>query len=213
MRVAIVFYSMYGHMYKMAQAAVEGAISTGADVKLLRIAENLSPEILAMAHATDAQKSFSDVPVVKPEDLEWADGIIFGVPTRYGNMPSQVAAFFDSTGPVWSRGGLVGKIGSVMSSSATQHGGAVTTIHHVHTTLLAHGMLVTGLPYKMYPALFDTTDVNGGSVFGATAITGGDGARMPTEHELGAARAQGIWVAKLAGSITENCETISRQPI
>ena len=200
-------------MYKMAQAAAEGAISTGADVKLLRIAETLSPEIIAMTHATDAQKTFSDVPIVKPEDLEWADGIIFGVPTRFGNMSGQVATFFDSTGQVWARGGLVGKIGSVMSSSATQHGGAETTIHHIHATLLAHGMIVTGLPYAKYPGLFDTTDVNGGSVFGATAIAGGDGARMPTEHELGAARAQGIWIAKLSDLLTKNCESIDRQPI
>lgn len=212
MKVAIVFYSMFGHMYRMAQAASEGAISTGADVRLLRIAETLSPEILALTHAVEPQKAFGTVPLVTPEDLEWADGIIFGVPTRYGNMPSQAAAFFDSTGQVWGRGGLVGKIGSVMSSSATQHGGAVTTILHVHSTLLAHGMVVVGLPYAKYPALFDTTDVNGGSVFGATAIAGGDGSRMPTEHELGAARAQGVWIAELAGRFTNNRDSMGRHP-
>jgi NAD(P)H dehydrogenase (quinone) len=203
MKIAVVFYSMYGHMHKMAQAAMEGAKSAGADVKLLRIAETLSPEILSATHAVDAQKAFAGVATVTPEDLEWADGIIFGVPTRYGNMPSQVAAFFDSTGPVWARGGLVGKVGSVMSSSATQHGGAVTTIHHVHVTLLAHGMVVAGLPYKNYPALFETTEVNGSSVFGAAAIAGGDGARTPSAHELGAAKAQGAWIAELAGRLSK----------
>ncbi len=212
MKVAIVFYSMYGHMFQMAKAAAEGATSAGADVRLLRVAETLSDEIIAAMRATDAQKAFSDVSIVKPEDLEWADGILFGVPTRFGNMSGQVAAFFDTTGQVWARGGLVGKIGSVMSSSATQHGGAVTTIQHVHSTLLAHGMIVAGLPYAKYPALFDTTDVNGGSVFGATAITGGDGTRMPTEHELGAARAQGVWVANLAGMLANNREMADRQP-
>jgi len=203
MNMAIVFYSMYGHMYRMAQAAAEGAKSSGADVKLLRIPETLSPEVLAALGAADAQKAFADVPLAKPEDLEWADGILFGVPTRYGNMSSQVAAFFDTTGQVWQRGGLVGKVGSVMSSSATQHGGAVPTIQHVHTTLLAHGMVISGLPYANYPGLFDVAAVNGGSVFGAAAITAGDGSRMPSEHELGAARAQGAWVAVLAGKLAK----------
>jgi len=203
MKVAVVFYSMHGHMYGMAQAAQEGARSAGAEVKLLRIAETLSPEILTAMHAVDAQKAFAGVPLVKPEDLEWADGIVFAVPTRYGNMPSQAAAFFDSTGQVWQRGGLVGKVGSVMSSSATQHGGAVTTIQHLHSTLLAHGMVVSGLPYAKYPALFDTAAVNGSSVFGAAAIAGGDGSRMPSGHELGAAKAQGAWVAELAGRLAK----------
>ncbi len=203
MKITIVFYSMYGHMYQMSKAAEEGAKSAGAEVKLLRIAETLSPDVLSITHSIEAQKAFAGVALVAPEDLEWADGIIFGVPTRYGNMPSQVAAFFDSTGSVWGRGGLVGKVGSVISSSATQHGGAVTTIHHVHSTLLAHGMVVVGLPYAKYPPLFDTTEVNGGSVFGATTIAGGDGARMPSEHELGAAKAQGAWIAELAGRFSK----------
>jgi NAD(P)H dehydrogenase (quinone) len=202
MKVAVVFYSMYGHMYKMALAAAEGAKSAGAEVRLLRIAETLPTAILESTHALDAQKSFADVTLVKPEDLEWADGIIFGIPTRYGNMPSQVAAFFDSTGQVWQRGGLVGKVGAVMSSSATLHGGAVGTIQHMHSDLLAHGMVVSGLPYKQYPGLFDISAVNGGSVFGATTVTGGDGSRMPSEHELGAAKAQGAWIAELAGRLS-----------
>ncbi|MFZ2635304.1 MAG: NAD(P)H:quinone oxidoreductase [Rectinemataceae bacterium] len=203
MKMAIVFYSLYGHMYRMAQAAEEGAKSSGAEVRLLRIPETLSPEILAAMHAVDAQKAFAGVPHVKPEDLEWADGIIFAVPTRFGNMPSQVAAFFDSTGQVWQRGGLVGKVGSVMSSSATQHGGAVTTIQHMHSTLLAHGMVVSGLPYAKCPALFEIDAVNGGSVFGATTISGGDGSRMPSKHELEAAKAQGAWAAELAGRLAK----------
>lgn len=201
MKLAVVFYSMYGHMYQMAQAAAEGARSAGAEVKILRIPETLPEEILTKMGALEAQKSFADVPLVKPEDLEAVDGIVFGVPTRYGNMSSQVASFFDSTGQVWQRGGLVGKVGSVMSSGATQHGGAVNTIMHVHSTLLAHGMVVAGLPYGKYPGQFDVGAVNGGSVFGATAITAGDGSRMPSAHELGAAKAQGAWVAELAGKL------------
>jgi NAD(P)H dehydrogenase (quinone) len=203
MKVAVVFYSMYGHMYKMAQAAAEGAKAAGAEVKLLRIPETLSPEVLSAVGAVEAQKAFAGVAAVKPEDLEWADGIVFGVPTRYGNMSSQTAAFFDSTGQVWQRGGLVGKLGSVMSSSATLHGGAVSTILNVHSTLLAHGMVIAGLPYAKYPSLFDLSAVNGGSVFGAAAVTAGDGSRMPSEHELGAAKAQGAWVAELAGRLAK----------
>ncbi|MGO8693432.1 MAG: NAD(P)H:quinone oxidoreductase [Rectinemataceae bacterium] len=203
MKVAVVFYSMHGHMYKMAQAAMEGAKASGAEAKLLRIPETLSPEILTAMGAVEAQKTFASVSLAKPEDLEWADGIIFGIPTRYGNISGQTAAFFDSTGQVWQRGGLVGKVGSVMSSSATQHGGAVTTIQHVYSTLLAHGMVIAGLPYARYPGLFDTSAVNGSSVFGAAVIASGDGSRMPSEHELGAARAQGAWVAELAGRLAK----------
>jgi len=201
MKVAIIFYSHYGHMYSLAQAAAEGAKEAGAEVKLLRIAETMSDDVLAKTGGLEAQKAFAQVPVATPEDLLWADGIVFGVPTRYGNMSAQVATFFDATGGVWSKGGLVGKVGAVMSSSATQHGGAVSTIHAVHHTLLAHGMVVTGLPYSQYGTLFDISAMNGGSVYGPTAITGGDGSRMPSENELGAAKAQGGWVAQLAGKL------------
>lgn len=202
MKVAVVFYSHYGHMYQMAQAAAEGARQAGAEVKLLRIAETLPEEVLKKTGGWEAQKAFAQVPVATPEDLSWADGIVFGVPTRYGNMSSQVATFFDSTGQIWAAGALVGKVASVMASSATQHGGAVSTIHAVHHTLLAHGLVVAGLPYAKHPALFDSETLNGGSVFGATAITGGQGQRMPSEVELSGARAQGAWTAELARKLS-----------
>jgi len=203
MKVAVVFYSHYGHMYKMAEAAAEGAKAAGAEVKLLRIAETLPEAVLKQTGGLDAQKAFAHIPLATTEDLVWADGLVFGVPTRYGNMSSQVASFFDATGQVWAAGALVGKVASVMSSSATQHGGAVSTIHAVHHTLLAHGLLVSGLPYSKHPGLFDIEQVNGGSVFGATTITGGQGQRMPSETELAAARAQGAWIAELAGRLAQ----------
>lgn len=198
MKIAVVFYSHYGHMVQMAKAAAEGAKGKGAEVRLLRMEETLSEAVLRKTGGWEAQKAFADIPVATPEDLAWADGVVFGLPTRYGNISSQAAAFFDSTGQIWASGGLVGKVGSVMSSSATQHGGAVSTIHAAHHFLLAHGMVVAGLPYAKFSGLFDVSEMNGGSVFGATSITGGQGERMPSQAELAAARAQGAWTAELA---------------
>jgi len=200
-KIAIVFYSHHGHMLQLARAAEAGAKEAGAEVRLLQIAETLPDEVLAKTGGLEARKAFADIPTVTHDDLKWADGIVFGVPTRYGNASAQVATFFDSWGQLWSAGALVGKLGSVMSSSATQHGGAETTILSVHTTLLANGFVIAGLPYKKHPGLFEIEQLSGGSVFGATTITGGNGARMASENELAGAKAQGQWVAELAGRL------------
>ncbi len=200
MNILIVFHSTYGHMYRMAQAAAEGARETGADVEIKRVPEILSADIIEAMGATEAQKQMADVPVATPEDLVRADGIIFGVPTRFGNMVGQMRMFLDSTGPQWASGALVGKVGSVMSSTATQHGGQESTILSTHTTLLHHGMVVVGLPYA-FQGQTTIEEVSGGSPYGASTITGGDGSRLPSDNELAGARYQGRHVAQIAGKL------------
>lgn len=198
MKVSIFFYSSYGHMYQMALAAAEGAREVvGADVKLFRVPETLPEEILRQTGAYEAQKAFFHIQAAKAEDLEAADAIILGVPTRFGNMCGQVRAFLDGTGDQWARGSLVGKIGSVMSSSATQHGGQESTILSTHITMLHHGMLIVGLPYT-FQGQMRIDEITGGSPYGASTITGGQGERMPSKNELDAARFQGKRVAEIA---------------
>lgn len=196
MKILVLFYSTWGHNYIMAKAAVEGVKKSGVDVELKQVEETLSDEILGEMGAIEAKKTFKDVPVANPNDLADYDGTIFCVPTRYGNMPAQFQAFFDATGELWQKGALIGKVGSVMTSSATQHGGQETTIISTHTVLLHHGYLLVGLSYGYAP---QTTidEITGGSPYGASTITGGDGSRMPSENELGAARYQGERVGKI----------------
>jgi len=203
MKVLVLFYSSYGHMYQMAQSAVAGAEEVdGSEVKIMRIPELLSDEVLGQIGALEAQKQWADVPVAGPEDLEWADAVIFGIPTRFGNMIGQMRMFLDSTGPQWASGALVGKVGSVMSSSATQHGGQESTILTTQVTLLHHGMVIVGLPYA-YQGQTTIDEISGGSPYGASTIAGGDGSRMPSENELKAARFQGRHVAEIAGKLTK----------
>jgi NAD(P)H dehydrogenase (quinone) len=198
MKVTIIFYSMYGHMYKMAQAAAEGAKQVpGAEVRLLRVPETLPREVLEKMGALEAQKSFADVPVATIQDLAETDAVIFGVPTRFGNMLGQMRQFLDATGELWAKGALVGKVGSVMASSATQHGGQETTIITTMITLLHHGMIIVGLPYT-FQGQMRIDEITGGSPYGASTITGGRGERMPSENELDAARFQGKRVAETA---------------
>lgn len=200
MKILIVFHSTYGHMYEMAKAAEEGAREAGAEVKVMRVPELLSDEVIAAMGATEAQKALADVPVASPDDLAEADGVIFGIPTRFGNMVGQMRMFLDSTGPLWAKGALVGKVGSVISSSATQHGGQESTILTSHVTLLHHGMVVVGLPYT-YQGQTAMDEITGGSPYGASTIAGGDGSRMPSTNELDAARFQGRHVAEIAGKL------------
>ena len=203
MKILVVFYSMYGHMYSMAQAAAEGARRTaGAEVKIARVPELLSEEQLTQMGALEAQKQWADVPVATHEDLTWADGIIFGIPTRFGNMVGQMRMFLDSTGPLWYQGALVGKVGSVMSSTATQHGGQESTILSSQITLLHHGMVIVGLPYS-FQGQTTLDEISGGSPYGASTITGGDGSRLPSENELEAARFQGERVARVSGKLAD----------
>ncbi len=201
MKILVVFYSMYGHMYSMAQAAAEGARrADGAEVRIARVPELLAEEQLTQMGALEAQKQWEDVPVATHEDLTWADGIIFGIPTRFGNMVGQMRMFLDSTGPLWYHGALVGKVGSIMSSTATQHGGQESTILSSQITLLHHGMVIVGLPYS-FQGQITLDEISGGSPYGAGTITGGDGSRMPSENELEAARFQGERVARVSGKL------------
>ncbi len=200
MKILIVFHSTYGHMYKMVQAAAEGAREAGAEVEIKRVPELLSDDIIAVMGATDAQKQLADIPVAAAEDLEQADGIIFGVPTRFGNMVGQMRMFLDSTGPQWAKGALVGKVGSVISSSATQHGGQESTILTTQITLLHHGMVIVGLPYA-FQGQTTMDEISGGSPYGASTIAAGDGSRLPSENELAGARFQGKHVAEIAGKL------------
>ena len=198
MKVLIVYYSMYGHIYKMAEAIAEGVRQVpGCEAVIKRVPETLSPEILGMMGAVDAQKSMAHIPVVTVDDLVAADAIIFGTPTRFGNMCGQMRQFLDATGGLWVKGALVGKVGSVFASSATQHGGQESTILSFHITLLHQGMVIVGLPYA-FAGQMGVTELTGGSPYGATTITGGQGERMPSDNELAGARFQGAHVATIA---------------
>jgi NAD(P)H dehydrogenase (quinone) len=197
MKILIVFYSLYGHIYKMAEAVKEGSGQvSGAEVALRRVPETLSAEILGKMGALEAQKGFAQVPVCTTEELAAADAIIFGAPTRFGNMCGQMRQFLDGTGGLWAKGALVGKVGSVFTSSATQHGGQESTILSFHTNLLHHGMIVVGLPYA-FTGQMRIDEITGGSPYGASTIAGGQGERMPSENELAAARYQGKHVAEI----------------
>jgi NAD(P)H dehydrogenase (quinone) len=198
MNVSIVYYSMYGHIYRMAEAVKEGAGSvSGANVRICRVPETLPEDVLKKMDALKQQKAQAHVPVCKLEDLTSADAIIFGTPTRFGNMCGQMRQFLDSTGGLWSKGALVGKVGSVFTSSATQHGGQESTILSFHFTLLHQGMIIVGLPYT-FAGQMRIDEVTGSSPYGASTIAGEDGKRMPSENELDAARFQGKHVAEIA---------------
>lgn len=201
MNVLIVYYSMYGHIHRMAEAVKEGASSvSGADVRSCRVPETLPEEVLEKMGALETQKSLAHVPVCKVDDLAAADAIIFGTPTRFGNMCGQMRQFLDATGGLWAKGALVGKVGSVFTSCATQHGGQESTILSFHFTLLHQGMVIVGLPYT-FTGQMRIDEITGGSPYGASTIAGGDGKRMPSENELDAARFQGKHVAEIAAKL------------
>ncbi len=201
MNVLIVYYSLYGHIQTMAQAVAEGVTQVpGATPILRRVPETLSQEVLGKMGALEAQKAQANVPVCTVDELAQADAIIFGTPTRFGNMCGQMRQFLDSTGSLWMQGKLVGKVGSVFASSATQHGGQESTILSFHTTLLHQGMVIVGLPYA-FQGQMGVEEVKGGSPYGATTIAGGDGSRMPSAVELDAARWQGRHVTAIAAKL------------
>ena len=198
MKVLVVYYSMYGHVHRMAAAVAEGAKEVGgSEVVLRRVPETLSEEILGKMGAVEAQKSMAHIPLCKVEELATADAVLFGTPTRFGNMCGQMRQFLDATGGLWQKGALVGKVGSVFASSNTQHGGQESTILSFHITLLHQGMIVVGLPYT-FQGQMRMDEITGGSPYGASTIAGGDGSRMPSENELAAARFQGRHVAEIA---------------
>lgn len=198
MNVLVVFYSMYGHVKRMADAIAEGAGEVkGANVEMRRVPETLSEDVLEKMGAIDAQKSFASIPVCTVDELPKADAIIFGTPTRFGNMCGQMRQFLDATGGLWMEGALVGKAGSVFTSTATQHGGQESTILSFHITLLHQGMVVVGLPYA-FSGQMTLEEVSGGSPYGASTIAGTKGERMPSENELAGAKFQGRHVAEIA---------------
>ncbi len=197
MKIHVVFYSMYGHVFKMAESVAEGAKSVeGSDVKLFQVAETLSDDVLEKMHAKEARQAFAHVPIIDTKQLAEADAVIFGTPTRFGNMAAQMRAFLDSTGGLWKNGDLVGKVGSVFASTATQHGGQETTITSFHTTLLHQGMIIVGVPYSC-PELSEMGEISGGTPYGATTIAKNDGSRQPSANELAIARFQGRHVAEI----------------
>ena len=197
-KVLIVYYSMYGHIYKMAEAVAEGVREVaGCEAVIKRVPETLPDEVLGKMGAVEAQKGMAHIPIATVDDLADADAIIFGTPTRFGNMCGQMRQYLDATGGLWLKGALVGKVGSVFASSATQHGGQESTILSFHITLLHQGMVVVGLPYA-FAGQMGITEITGCSPYGASTIAGGQGERMPSENELAGARYQGAHVARIA---------------
>jgi NAD(P)H dehydrogenase (quinone) len=192
-KVLVLYYSSYGHMEQMAEAAAEGARETGAEATVKRVPE-LVPEEVARKSGFKLDQS---APIATVNELPDYDAIILGIPTRYGRMSSQMANFLDQTGGLWARGALNGKVGSVMSSTATQHGGQETTLFSGITNLLHFGMVIVGLPYS-YQGQMTLDEIVGGSPYGATTIAGGQGQRQPSQNELDAARFQGRLVAQVA---------------
>ncbi len=194
---------MYGHVYRMAEAVAEGVREVqGAEAVLRRVPETLPQEVLQKMGAAEPQKAFAHVPVCTVAELGEADAILFGTPTRFGNMCGQMRQFLDATGQLWMKGSLVGKVGGVFASSNTQHGGQESTILSFHITLLHQGMIVVGLPYA-FQGQMRVDEITGGSPYGASTIAGAKGERMPSENELSAARFQGKHVASIAAKLSK----------
>ena len=196
-KVLVLYYSSYGHVETMAQHVVEGAKSVpGVEVTLKRVPETI-PVDQARAIGVKVDQA---APVATVDELADYDAIIFGTPTRFGNMAGQMRTFLDQTGGLWMKGALVGKIGSVFASTGTQHGGQETTITSFHTTLLHHGMVIVGVPYAC-SGLVNMSEITGGTPYGATTLAGADGSRQPSANELDIARYQGKHVAELASKL------------
>ncbi len=201
MKVNIIFYSMFGHVYRMAEAVAQGAQEVeAAEVGLFQVEETLTDEMLLQTGAAEVRTQFAHIPVATVDHLVQADAIIFGTPTRFGNMCSQMRAFLDKTGPLWTAGALIGKVGSVFTSTASQHGGQETTSVSFMFTLLHHGMIVVGVPYSEQ-RLLNVAEITGGTPYGASTIAGADGSRRPTENELAIARFQGQHVAEVTSRL------------
>lgn len=195
-KILVLYYSTWGHVEKMASAIAEGATAAGGTVTIKRVPETMPAETLTAIHAKTDQAA----PIAKPEELADYDAIIFGTPTRFGNMCGQMRNFLDQTGALWFKGALIGKVGSVFVSTGGQHGGQETTITSFHTTLFHQGMVVVGVPYSV-PELSNMDEISGGSPYGATTMSKSDGSRMPSTNELAIARAQGKHVAEIAAKL------------
>ncbi|GJD35198.1 NAD(P)H:quinone oxidoreductase [Methylobacterium aerolatum] len=195
-KILVLYYSTYGHVEQMAYAVAEGARETGAEVVVKRVPELVPEEVARQNHFKLDQQA----PIATANELADYDGIIFGTPTRFGNMASQMKQFLDQTGGLWMKGALVGKVGSVFTSTASQHGGQETTITSFQTVLFHHGMVVVGLPYA-FQGQAGVEAVKGGTPYGASTIADGDGSRQPSQVELDGARFQGRHVATIAGKL------------
>lgn len=198
--VSIIFYSMYGHTYQMAEAVAEGAHSVdNAAVDIYQVPELVPQEVLEDSGASEAKEAFDHIPEATPEVLEESDALIFGTPTRFGMMAAQMRNFLDQTGKQWFEGALIGKVGSVFASTGSQHGGQETTLRNFHTTLLHHGMIVLGVPYSE-ERLNEMDEISGGTPYGATTLAG-DGSREPSTNELEIAKTQGAHVAETTNKL------------
>ena len=197
-KVLVLYYSMYGHIEKMADAIAEGARAVDGVEALIKRVPEIIPEDRARAMGVKLDQK---APIATVEELASYDAIIFGTPTRFGNMTAQMRNFLDQTGKLWMEGALIGKVGSVFTSTGTQHGGQETTITSFHSTLLHHGMVIVGVPYSC-KGLTVMTEITGGSPYGSSTLAGGDGKRMPSENELEIARFQGRHVAGIAKRLT-----------
>jgi len=196
-KVKVVFYSMYGHVYQLAEAIAEGVRAIPeTDVQILQVPELIPDEVLVKSGAKAAREVFAHIAIAKQSSLADADAIIFGTPTRFGNMCAQMRNFLDQTTQLWLTGALIGKVGSVFISTASQHGGQETTIQSFHTSLLHHGMIIVGVPYSD-KGLLNMEEISGGTPYGATTIAGHDGSRQPSKNELAIARFQGQHVAEI----------------
>jgi NAD(P)H dehydrogenase (quinone) len=193
-KVLVLYYSSYGHVERMAEAVAEGAREgPGVEVVIKRVPELVPEEVARRSHMKLDQKA----PLAQVEELPNYDAIIFGTPTRFGNMAAQMRNFLDQTGGLWMKGALIGKVGSVFASTATQHGGQETTITSFHSTLLHQGMVIVGVPYSCQ-GLVNMDEISGGTPYGATTLAKSDGSRQPSENELAIARFQGEHVARIA---------------
>ncbi len=204
-KVLVLYYSMYGHVEALAKAIAEGARSVEeVEVTVKRVPELMPEEVARKAGA----KLDQEAPIASVDELPDYDAILFGTPTRFGNMCAQMRNFLDQTGKLWLRGALIGKVGSVFTSTATQHGGQETTIASFHTTLLHHGMVIVGVPYSCQ-ALLNMDEITGGTPYGASTLAGTDGSRRPSENELAIARFQGQHVAKIAKQLTAGAKLVN----
>jgi len=202
-KIQVVFYSMFGHVYRMAEAVAEGAREvTGAHVTLYQVPELAPDAVLEKSGAKKARQKFAHIPIAEPKELANADGILFGTPTRFGNMAAQMRNFLDQTGQLWMANSLVGKPAGVFVSTASQHGGQETTALTFYTTLLHLGMVVVGVPYSA-KALVNMDEITGGSPYGAGTLAGHDGSRWPSDNELEIARYQGRVVADIARKLKQ----------
>ena len=196
-KVLVLYYSSYGHIEQMADAVAEGARAGGAEVDIRRVAETAPDEVVKAAHfKTDT----AHAEIEGPDALAGYDAIIVGAPTRFGRMPAQMAAFWDTTGGLWAKGALIGKVGGAFTSTASQHGGQETTLFSIITNLLHHGLSIVGLDYG-FQGQMGVDEIRGGSPYGATTIADGDGSRQPHEEELAGARYQGKRIAETAAKL------------